>query len=282
MPVKRTAVTMVNSMLEDRIEELKAVIAGNDGHNAADFRFARAVDELMSAVYDDIGAVKAISTRALFDLFLIKVLYVGRRSSDARVLDYLGELLERYLDAREMYAPTSSPDAKPQTLYFSGVLGEPQHSGEPVADRFDAYRRYADTALFVSGVFPAQVAAPNAPHKGVMMQQRPRGVDGAYYVSTGKTMYRMAAHEDAAERAQQRETLLKLAEYFELYVDALNEMSGRYILGFDLELMADKMLDNFNRYRETGDERALDNARRCASILRLDRSRFPALFGGRS
>ena len=56
-------------------------------------------------------------------------------------------------------------------------------------------------------------------------------------------------------------------------------MSERYILGFDLDLIADKMLDNFNRYRETGDEHALDNARRYASILRLDRARFPALFG---
>jgi hypothetical protein len=278
MPAQRFAVTMVAMMLEDRIDELKAVIAGNDGHNAADFRFARAVDDLMSAVYDDIGAVKAISTRALFDLFLIKVLYVGRRSSDARVLDYLGELLERYLDAREMYAPASSPDAKPQTLYFSDVIGDPQQADEPLADRFDAYRRYADTALFVSGVFPARIAGTHAPHRGAVLQQRARGVDGAYYMSTGKTMYRMAAHEDAAERAQQRETLLKLAEYFELYVDALNEMSGRYILGFDLDLMADKMLDNFNRYRETGDQHALDNARRYASILRLDRARFPALF----
>ena len=28
-------------MLEERIDELKAIIAGNDGRNAADFRFAR-------------------------------------------------------------------------------------------------------------------------------------------------------------------------------------------------------------------------------------------------
>ena len=264
-------------MLEDRIDELKAIIAGNDGRNAADSRFARAVDELVSAVYDDIGEIKNISTRALFDLFIIKVLYVGRHSSDARVLDYMGALLDRYLDAREMYAPAPAPDAKPQTLYFSDMLDE-EKAGERFADRFDAYRRYADTALFVAGVFPTSVSAPRRRTPGKAPRRRAGGIDSGYYVTTGKTMYRMAAHEDAAERARLRETLLKLAEYFELYAGALNEMSERYILGFDMELIADKMLDCFNRYRETGDARALDDARRYASILRLDRGRFPALF----
>ncbi|MBF6599652.1 MAG: hypothetical protein IVW36_03980 [Dehalococcoidia bacterium] len=262
-------------MLEDRIDELKAVIAGNDGHNAADRRFARAVDELMSAVYDDIGAISGIGSRALFDLFLIKVLYVGRRSSDARVLDYLGALLARYLYARELYAPSADGETTPKTLYFSDALA--QHEGGGATDRFGAYRRYADTALFLSGVFPPR--APARPRRGrKALQRRPAGIDQGYYVTTGKRMYRLAAHEDAADRTRQRETLLKLAEYFELYVDALNEMSERYILGFDLDLITDKMLDSFNRYRQTGDARALEHARVYASILCLDQGRFPALF----
>ncbi len=263
-------------MLEERIEELKAIIAGNDGRNAADLRFARAVDELVSAVYDDIGEIRRVSSRALFDLFIIKVLYVGRHSSDARVLDYLGELLERYLYAREMYAPESSPGAKPRTLYFSDVLDE-ERAEEQFEDRFDAYRRYADTALFVSGVFPESVAARPG-RRGKPMPQRAPRLDAGYYVTTGKTMYRKAAGERRAEQTSQRATLLKLAEYFEVYADALNEMSERYIMGFDLELIANKMLDAFNSYRDSGDEHALENARRYASILRLDRARFPALF----
>ncbi|MHB8378184.1 MAG: hypothetical protein ACYDEB_14690 [Dehalococcoidia bacterium] len=263
-------------MLEDRIDELKAIIAGNDGRNAADSRFARAVDDLVSTVYDDIGEIKNISTRALFDLFIIKVLYVGRHSSDARVLDYLGAMLERYLDAREMYAPAPSPEEKPQTLYFSDMLDE-EKTGERFPDRFGAYRRYADTALFVAGVFPASVS-PSRRSSARPPRRRAGGIDSGYYVTTGKTMYRMAAHEDAAERARLRETLLKLAEYFELYAGALNEMSERYILGFDMDLIADKMLDCFNRYRQTGDRQALANAQRYASVLRLDRERFPALF----
>ena len=60
-------------------------------------------------------------------------------------------------------------------------------------------------------------------------------------------------------------------------MDALNEMSDRYIMGFDLRLIADKMLDNFNQYRRTGEERFLQNARRYAAILKLDPQAFPSL-----
>ena len=70
----------------------------------------------------------------------------------------------------------------------------------------------------------------------------------------------------------------KLSAYFGVYMDALNEMGERYILGFDMNLIADKMLDCFNLYRRTGDPRALENARKYASILRVDRSAFPRLF----
>jgi hypothetical protein len=90
-------------------------------------------------------------------------------------------------------------------------------------------------------------------------------------------MYRMAADRREAEQPQ-RDTLAKLAEHFEVYADALNEMSARYIMGCDTGLIGDKMLDAFNRHRETGDAAELANARRYAAMLRLDPSRFPAIF----
>ena len=262
-------------MLEERVRELKGIISGADGRNAADARFARAVDELVSAVYDDIGEIKRLPTRALFDLFVIKVLYVGRQSSDAGVLDYLGQLLESRLDASELFPPDD--DGRPRRMYFSEML-DPNMRGR-YQNMFEAWRGYADNALFMTGMFPQSMqprrAAPGA------MRRRPsrRGIDAGYYVSTGKAMYRMAARHELAEDTQQRDTLEKLGRYFELYADALNEMSERYIMGFDMELIADKMLDNFNRYRESGDEAYLTNARRYAAILRLDRERFPSLFG---
>ena len=261
-------------MLEERVRELKGIISGADGRNAVDARFARAVDELVSAVYDDIGEIKRLPTRALFDLFVIKVLYVGRRSSDAGVVDYLGQLLESRLDAGELFPPDEQ--GRPRRMYFSDML-DPNMRGRH-QNMFEAWRGYADNALFVTGMFPHSVQ-PRRAARGVVRRRSSRpGIDAGYYVSTGKTMYRMAARHELAEDTQQRVTLEKLARYFEVYADALNEMSERYIMGFDMELIADKMLDNFNRYRVSRDEAYLTNARRYAAILQLDRDRFPSLF----
>jgi hypothetical protein len=253
-------------MLEQRVDELKQIIAGNDGQNAADGRFARAVDELVGAVYDDVGEIKDMPSRALFDLFVIKVLYVGRHSRHAGVIDYLGRLLETYLYTRELFPPDEH--GQPRRMYFSDMLDEHRLTG-PFQNRFEAYRKYADSALFLTGVF-SQSLRPRRAGAAGMFGARATGVDHGYYVSTGRTMYLMASRHDLAEDTRQRDTLERLSENFELYADALNEMSQRYILGFDQHLIADKMLDCINEYRQTGDERHLTNARRYAVLLRLD------------
>jgi hypothetical protein len=265
-------------MIEERVEELKAIIAGNDGRNAADWRFARMVDELVDAVFDDVSQVKRMPARALFDLFIIKVLYVGRRSRDAQVLEYLGGLLESSLSAARIFPP--GPDGRPRRPYFSDALGEAAQ-GEGFESAYEAYRTYGDSALFLSGMFPRALGRRRSSRSGAVRRGGgARTVDRAYYVTTGKAMYRLAADDREAERQRIRAVLLKLAEYFEVYVDALNEISERYVMGFDADLIADKMLDSFNAYRASGEARALENARRYASILRVDRARFPSLFGG--
>jgi hypothetical protein len=260
-------------MIEDRVRELKQIIASNDGRNAADARFTRAVDELVSAVYDDIGEVSALSARTLFDLFVIKVLYVGRHSVDAGVIEYLGALLETCLLTSELFPPDT--DGRPRRLYFSDMLDSEKRPRD-VENIFEAYRKYADGALFLSGVF-APSLRPQA--KGAMRLRRRTspGIDAAYYVSTGKAMYRIAARDGHAACAHQPGTLSKLADHFEVYVDALNEMSERYIMGFDMHLIADKMLDGFNRYRASRDGQHLASARRYAAILRVDDGHFPQL-----
>ena len=273
----RGAVT-IDAMLEQRVEELKRIIAGNDGRNAADARFTRAVDELVSAVYDDIGEIKDLPTRALFDLFVIKVLYVGRHSRHADVIDYLGALLDTYIATRELFPADES--GKPRRLYFSDMLSDDRMA--QYQNRFEAYRKYGDSALFVAGVFPQSLRARRPSSRTHMRRSAASTMDAGYYVTTGKTMYRMASREDLAADTHQRDTLAKLAEYFEVYADALSEMSARYIMGFDMELIADKMLDNVNRYRASRDDRYLTNARRYAAILSIDRQRFPSLYEDRA
>ena len=257
-------------MLEAAVQELKDEIAEHDGANVAGSAFARRVDELIGVFYDDIGEITTVSTRTLFDLFVIKVLYVGRRSTDASVVDYLSQLLDRYLYTRELF-----PVARGGHLslyYLSDLLRETQQMTH-VQNLFEAYRKYGDNSLVVTGVFPR-----------ALRRRRRRGwgtpvafVDRSYYVTTGKRFYHLAARHELAEATQQRGLLEKLSRYFEIYLDALNEMSERYIMGFDLNLIADKMLDSFNQYRRTGDDRYLQDARRYAAILKIDPEAFPSL-----
>jgi hypothetical protein len=102
-------------------------------------------------------------------------------------------------------------------------------------------------------------------------------VDAKYFSTVGRRYYEMAAGHELAEWVSLRKTLQRLAQFFDVYVEALNEMSGRYVMGMDMNLLADKMLDAFNRYRETKDPRHLETARKYAALLKLDGRRWPAL-----
>ncbi len=257
-------------LIEQRVRELKEIIAGNDGYNAADDRFSRAVDELISAVYDDIGEVTALPARTLFDLFVIKVLYVGRHSRDAGVIDYIGAMLEAYLDVRELFP--ADDQGRPRRLYFSDMLDrDKQPQDEP--DIYEGYRRYADSALFLAGVFPSSFQQRTRA-AGALRQEPAPAVDAGYYVTTGKAMYRMAARHHHRECAHQPETLEKLGANFEIYAGALNEMSERYITGFPTQIIADKMLDAMNRHRESGEPRDVGAVQRYAGLMDIEQDRL--------
>ncbi len=259
-------------MIESAVRELKDEIVRNDGHNIADRPFCQRVDALIGVFYDDIGEITQLSTRSLFDLFVIKVLYIERRGSDAAVVDYLGLLLERYLFTHELFPIVR--DGKRALFYLSDLLEETRRKPVHFQNLFEAYRKYGDNSLFITGVFPRALR----PRRGRgRLGGRALGVDSGYYVRTGKWSYHLASEHELAEATEQRALLEKLAAYFELYMAALNEMSERYILGFDFNLIADKMLDSINRYRLTGEERFLENARRYAAILRIDPAAFPSI-----
>lgn len=255
-------------MLETAVQELKQAIVEHDGTNVADRAFTRRVDELIGVFYDDIGEITSVTTHTLFDLFVIKVLYVGRRSTDAGVVDYLGQLLDRYLYTRELF-PTAD-DGGVSLVYLSDLLREMQQNTH-FQNLFEAYRKYGDNALFVTGMFPRALRRRRRSRRIAAVPF----VDRSYYVTTGKQSYHLAAQHELAEATQQRDLLEKLSSYFEIYLDALNEMSERYIMGLDFQLIADKMLDAFNEYRRSGEERFLQSACRYAAVLRLDPTVFP-------
>ena len=138
-------------MIEGAVTELKRLVSEHDGSNAAGRGFCRRVDELIDAFYDDIGEVTRVPTRTLFDLFVIKVLYVERRGTDAGVVDYLGWLLERFLYTEELFPVGRS--GRPSLYYLSDLLAETKQMSN-VQNLFEAYRKYGENSLFVTGVFP--------------------------------------------------------------------------------------------------------------------------------
>lgn len=257
-------------MLETAVQDLKLQISENDGTNVANRTFSRRVDELIHVFYEDIGAITTIPTHTLFDLFVIKVLYVERASTDAAVVTYLGRMLDRCLSTDDLLL--ESRDGALSLSTFTVRLQEMVRL-KRFQNIFEALRKYGDGALFLTGVFP-EVLTKGARNRSAGSASF---VNRAYYVSMGKRFYRMAAEQDVAEDTDQRGTLAKLSSYFELYLDALNEMSERYLMGFDMNLIADNMLDSINTYRETGEERHLHDAGRFAAILKVSPENIASL-----
>ena len=257
------------NLIAEEIDVLRETIRANDGANVATGSFVRKVDQLISDFYDDIGELTELRLSDILDLFLIKVLYVNRRSRDAETLRYLGRLMERYLQASDL----ALGPRRGFMPYLSDLMEETAHPSTSHQNLFEAYRKYGDNALFISGIFPDSLGRK----RGGGRMGGAAFVDKQYFISMGRRYYEMAAGHELAEWVSLRATLLRLSQFFDVYVDALNEMSGRYVLGMDMRLIADKMLDAFNRYRETRDPKFLQTARKYAALLKLDGHQWPAL-----
>ena len=243
--------------LESRVSVLRGLIAKGE-EVLSPLSFEAEVDDLLHLFYADIGTIKQISLKTLFDLFLIKVLYLGRGEKDFVVLEYLSELLSRFLWSRELFRFNARYD-------FLYSLLEDMKERSKFQNLFEATRHLADNALFITGIFPSS----RPWRRGRRRWASPR-FDRAQFMELGQRYYRVAAGEQLAEVVGQRPVLLRLATRFPFYVAGLNELSQRYVLGFDMNVVADKMLDAWNLYRRTGEQRYLDQATRYASILKVD------------
>lgn len=257
-------------IVREEIALLRDTIRANDGENVATGAFARKVDQLISDFYDDIGELTALQLGDILDLFLIKVLYVNRRSRDAETLTYLGRLLERYLVGSELVL---NPGPGGHLPYLSDLLQELANPSGQFGSPFEACKKYGDNALFITGVYPRSIGRKRAAGR----MGGAAGVDVGHFVTLGKRYYEMAARNDTGQGAHLRGTLERLSRFFDVYVEALNEMSDRYVMGIDMHVIADKMLDAFNRYKETRANSDLEAARKYASLLRLEGNAWPAL-----
>jgi hypothetical protein len=258
--------------LAQRIDAVQQVITENDGHNLASGTFRRQVDELLSVFYDDIGEIKNIDLPRLFYLFLVKCLYVNRQSTNASVLNYLSEMLTRFLWTREMF-----PLGLPQKHYLDmlAVILQEMEGSNSFQNLFEFHRKLGDNALFLTGLFPAAIGRRSRQRRWFSASPR---LDRAHYVAFGQRNYQAAAQHELADWTGQRTILSRLSDHFETYMDALNEMAENYVMGFDMRLIADKMLDSINRYRRTSDQKHLEDASKYAALLKIDRGAFALAF----
>jgi hypothetical protein len=243
--------------LEQRVAALKTMTR-TAGADTRSWRFEHEVDELLGVFYEDIGTIKLLPLRSLFDLFLLKVMYVGRDGRDPDVLDYLSDMLTRFLFSRELMRFNARYD------FLFSLLDEIREKSR-FQNLFEASRQMADNALFVTGIFPT------AGRRRRGWGRMPR-FDREHFIDLGRRYYHVAAGEDLAQLVGQRDVLIKLAQSFRFYMEALNEVSQRYILGFDMDLVSNKMLDAYNAYRRTGDPAYLDSASKYAALLKIDRN----------
>ena len=255
---------MESDKLERGVAALREAIQANDGSNVATAPFVLQVERLLETFYDEIGTPKTWSLADILDLFVIKVLYVNRRSRDAAIIAYLARMMERYLRTDELIAG-SSRTGNP-IPYLSDLIEEAEHPSGRFANHFEACRKSGDNALFVSGLFTGSLGRK----RGGGRMGGAQHIDQAYVSEVGRRFYEMAAQEATAEWVHLKATLLRLAKYFDVYAEALHEMGERYVLGIDMNVVANKMLDALNRYKESGTQADMDIVRKYGALLRLD------------
>ena len=253
------------------VRSLKEKAASHEGRNIVDRAFSRQVESLLDGFYADITQLKRIELQSLFDLFLLKALYIDRQSTSIATLDYLGGLLARHVRMREIF-PIPDLAAHFGSL-LEGLVEEAEHGAAREAQNlFEANRSIADSALFLIGIFPASLAGRRGRwrrRRNPAMQAIPR-LDLSYYTRLGRSHYALASEHELARWTGQDRVLSRLSANFDVYAEVLAEVAQTFIHGVDVQRVMNLMLDSYNAWRRTGDPQRMEELRKYAALLALD------------
>ena len=257
--------------VETAVQALKETASAHEGRNIVDRAFARQVDTLLDGFYADITQLKRIELQSLFDLFLLKSLYIDRQSTSIATLDYLGSLLARHVRMREIFP---IPDL---AAHFGNLLESLMEEAEHGATReaqnlFEANRNIADSTLFLIGIFPASLTGRRSRwrrRRNPAMQVVPR-LDISYYTRLGRSHYALASEHELARWTGQDRVLSRLSNNFDIYAEVLSEVAQTFIHGVDVQRVTNLMLDSYNAWRRTGDPQRMEELRKYAALLALD------------
>ena len=257
--------------VETTVQALKETASTHEGRNIVDRAFAREVDTLLNGFYADITQLKRIELQSLFDLFLLKSLYIDRHSTSIATLDYLGGLLARHVRMREIFP---IPDL---AAHFGNLLESLMEEAEHGAAReaqnlFEANRNIADSTLFLIGIFPASLTGRRSRwrrRRSPAMQAIPR-LDISYYTRLGRSHYALASEHELARWTGLDGVLSRLSNNFDIYAEVLSEVAQTFIHGVDVQRVTNLMLDSYNAWRRTGDPERMEELRKYAALLALD------------
>ena len=260
--------------VETAVQRLKDTAAAHEGRNIADRAFASEVDVLLNGFYEDITQLKRIELQSLFDLFLLKALYIDRQSTSIATLDYLGSLLARHVRMREIFP---IPDLAAQFgNLLESLVEEAEHGATREAQNlFEANRNIADSTLFLIGIYPASLTGRRnrrRRRRNPAMQATPR-LDLSYYTRLGRSHYALASEHELAQWTGQDRVLRRLSNNFDLYAGVLSEVAQTFIHGVDVQRVTNLMLDSYNAWRRTGDPQRMEELRKYAALLALDPGR---------
>ena len=268
--------------VETDVQSLKQTAAAHEGRNIVDQAFTRRVDALLNAFYADITHLKRIELQSLFDLFLLKALYIDRQSTSIATLDYLGSLLARHVRMREIF-PIPDLAAHFGSLLES-LVEEAEHGAARQAQNlFEANRNIADSTLFLIGIFPASLARRRSAwrRRNALSHTAPR-LDIGFYTRLGQGHYALAAEHELARWTGLDRVLSRLSANFDLYAGVLSEVANTFIHGIDAARVTNLLLDSYNAWRRTGDPERMEEIRKYAALLSLDpRRAFSRLSRGR-
>lgn len=257
--------------VETAVQALKETASAHEGRNIVDRAFAREVDTLLNGFYADITQLKRIELQSLFDLFLLKSLYIDRHSTSIATLDYLGGLLARHVRMREIF-PIPDLAAHFGSLLES-LMEEAEHGAAREAQNlFEANRNIADSTLFLIGIFPASLTGRRSRwrrRRSPAMQAIPR-LDISYYTRLGRSHYALASEHELARWTGLDGVLSRLSNNFDIYAEVLAEVAQTFIHGVDVQRVTNLMLDSYNAWRRTGDPQRMEELRKYAALLALD------------
>jgi len=257
--------------VETAVQALKETASAHEGRNIVDRAFARQVDTLLNGFYADITQLKRIELQSLFDLFLLKSLYIDRHSTSIATLDYLGGLLARHVRMREIF-PIPDLAAHFGSLLES-LMEEAEHGmAREAQNLFEANRNIADSTLFLIGIFPASLTGRRSRwrrRRSPAMQAIPR-LDISYYTRLGRSHYALASEHELARWTGLDGVLSRLSNNFDIYAEVLSEVAQTFIHGVDVQRVTNLMLDSYNAWRRTGDPQRMEELRKYAALLALD------------